>query len=242
MSMYELDTITTQKLDYIFKTYSCFDKAKKVGYVKKPPPKGRLNTVNNNMKKTTIEREIVSMMNKMNKNNYVKLQNVLVNKLLTPDNSGVVMPLILKSVTTNTLYIGMISKLLKSIGTVDVKPYLIAFIESVEGCVSDPDTIVVLKATEGYDGFCTSNKLKTRIIINIKFCMLLKFDFPELEQKIQGLTDAITHVLLTDCHDVFIDIVMQSNVVPHEQLMVMYENNGWEATLSPRMKILLSLV
>jgi hypothetical protein len=239
--MCELDESIIQKLDDIFKSHSCFDKAKKVAYVKKIHPRPRPNTPKNSAAHNTVERSIVSMMNKMNKNNYTKLQQTLVNTILTPDNQHIVVPFILNSVATNNMYIGLISHLLKSIETDEVKAHLIAFIDSVEKAMSDSDSGSVLKNTDGYANFCTSNKLRSKIVNHVKFCMLLKVDFPEFEPKINHLAATMSHLLLTDCNDILMDIVMQTNIIPHAMLMKMYVDNNWADILSPRIKILLNL-
>ncbi len=242
--MCELDPLIIQKLDDVFKTYSCFDKTKNAAFVKNNynfQKKRKKNNNNNRAHKNTIEREIVSMMNKLNNHNYTKFQNKMVSSLLTPDNYQIIVHIILNSVATNSMYIDLLTRLLKSMHMVDTQPHILAYIESVEQTISDPVQLHVLKNTEGYDNFCTSNKLKSNLINKIKFCMLLKLEFPEFEQKIIHLVEVIMHAAKTDCHDILLDIIMQTNVIPRETLLNMYDEFGWEGVLSPRIKILLNL-
>ena len=241
--MCELDPLIIQKLDDVFKTYSCFDKTKNAAFVKNNynfPKKHKKNNkivTHNN----TIDREMLSMMNKLNNHNYNKFQDKLITTLLTPDNYHVIVNIILNSVETNSMYIDLITRLLKSMYMVDTRPDILSFIESVETTITDPYQLHVLKNTEGYDNFCTSNKMKSILINKIKFCMLLKIEFSEFEQNINHLVELITHAVQSECHDILLDVIMQTNVIPQETIIQMYNEFGWDNILSPRIKILLNL-
>lgn len=241
--MCALDDTTIQKLDCIFKTYSCFDKTKQVVFYKNDKHFNNNNSVKKVIKKTSVDRELVAMLNKLNKANYDKIQCMFLDSILTNDNHNIIIPILLNSVNTNTMYIDLTVKLFQSIRchkpSIDIKPYIILFVESIEHSITDPTNFALLSNDTGYENFCRSNKMKCNLIQKIKFCMAFKKCFPEFSERMERMSNTFEVSLKTKCNDIIMDITMQSNIIPRETLKCMFEECNWTNVVSPRIRLLL---
>lgn len=272
MCQYRLDPCIIQKLDTIFSTHACFKQqpaptpsGRSRGYPQHRTPASAANAPHVVERRTPavhathvrpkeldvgqrLQRATLGLMNKLSPANKSVIWDKLV-RFLDNDSSKYVVPGILDSVVSNTMYVGLIVEFLRRLQDkgVHVVEYIMAFVADVRSNIDEDArfALAVPGASEEYDEFCAVQKQKRNLASKLRFCTAAaSAALPTtVADAVEELRDVIASTLASpgrpDNHiDVLFDLCWSTGVLPSGRLRDVYIQHSLESRISNRLRLL----
>lgn len=267
-----LEDSIIQKLDAIFEKYKCFqeqDEEQPIhgarikpftkGTKKVHVPKGkerfprqlteaRMTKLDANQR---LQREVTALMNKLSTANQHRICDKIISIVDDESTANKVIPEILKSIASNSLYTDLLSRVLKRLTEkgIDVESYIRGWIKSHVSPIFDNHYILQglscdLHVQDQYDEFCNQQKVKCSFVHSLKLCrafMEHKVAQEAIKQVYNAAIDAMHRYSDADTEfNTIIEILRASSFIDDAKLLVICKELMVDDKLSQRNKLLLT--